>query len=49
MEFEKRGAKLTGSNLEHHMRVRINANDDMNKFPAAKYAAQWINENHFHR
>lgn len=32
--------------VEDHLRVRINANDDIDKFPVKKYAQNWVNENH---
>lgn len=41
-----RRARLVGKHLEDHLRIRINANDDLDKFPAKKYAQNWVHENH---
>lgn len=38
--------QMSGKHLEDHLRVRINANEDLNKFPATKYAKQWLHEKH---
>lgn len=42
-----RRSRLTGSNLEHIMRIRINGPNDMSSFSAAKYAKRWISEKHY--
>lgn len=38
--------RLSPKVLEDIMRVRMNTNDDIEKFAARKYAQQWIKENH---
>lgn len=45
IKYDRR-ARLTGKILEDHLRLRLNANNDINKFNAHKYARQWINEKH---
>lgn len=43
----KRNSNLCPNNLESIMRIRINTNDNLEKFAASKYALQWTKENHF--
>lgn len=43
----QRRSRLNGKHLEDLLRIRINANDDLAKFPASKYAKRWVNDNHF--
>lgn len=45
IKYDRR-SRLSGKHLEDIMRIRINGNDDIEKFPAMKYARQWIKENH---
>lgn len=37
---------LSGGHLEDIMRIKLNGPEDLNKFGASKYAAQWIREGH---
>lgn len=43
----ERRSRLTGKHVEDLMRIRINAPDDLRKFPAAKYAKKFLDENHY--
>lgn len=42
-----RRSRLSGSNLDHIMRIRMNGPNDMASFSAAKFAKRWISENHY--
>lgn len=42
-----RRSRITPKHLEDSMRIRINGPDELEKFPASKYAKRWINENHW--
>ena len=42
----ERRARLTSKHLEDAMRIRINTEDEIEKFPAQKYAKLWVAENH---
>lgn len=39
-----RRTKLTSNHLNDIMRIRINGPDDINMFPAVRYAKAWVNE-----
>lgn len=41
-----RRSRLSPQHLEDSLRIRINTEDDLEKFPAKKYALQWLKENH---
>lgn len=41
-----RRKSLSGGHLEDIMRIKLNGPEDLNKFGASKYAAQWIREGH---
>lgn len=41
-----RRSKLTPKHMEDIMRIRLNGADDLEKFPASKYAKKWVDENH---
>lgn len=42
----KRRARLTAKHMEDIMRIRLNGVDELEKFPAARYARDFINEKH---
>lgn len=42
-----RRRRLTNHHLKDIMRIRINTADEIEKFPATKYAQYWVRENHF--
>ena len=39
--WSKRRARLTREHLEMHLRIRLNSNKDITKFPAFYYAKKW--------
>lgn len=42
----KRRSKLTPAHMQDIMRIRLNGVDELEKFPAVRYASQFIKENH---
>lgn len=38
--------RLSGKHLQDMIRIRLNANDDLDKFAAIKYAKKWVNDKH---
>lgn len=42
----KRRARLTPAHMQDIMRIRLNGVDELEKFPATRYANQFIKENH---
>lgn len=42
----KRRSQLTPAHMDDIMRIRLNSVDELEKFPAARYAKQFLKENH---
>jgi hypothetical protein len=45
IKYDRR-ARLTSENLDHIMRLRINGPEQLDRFPAAKYARAWVDKGH---
>lgn len=43
----QRRSKITNEHMEAMMRIRINAVDELERYPGSKYAKNWIKQNHF--